>query len=216
MPHLDSIASLPMVGGQEANAVPAGLASTTRLASEPILMFAQMRSKHAMRRATVNWPIALAGISLLASGCSQEQTRYAQGFSEESYGRIEIGATAADVSTALGRELRRIEDPYPETWLYDKEDQGAYFRIFDPSESVTFDQTGRVHHASGRVSASVSIGQTKEGVRSELGAPVRIVPARATVLWYSEPGESGRYDARGLALNEAGEVVEKYAYSTWD
>jgi hypothetical protein len=166
------------------------------------------------RRRPVFAGIAIVGLAL--SGCSSDETRYSENFSEEHFAKIEIGATAGEVSSALGRELLRVDDPFPETWLYGADERGAYFRAFDPPESVTFDQAGVVLRASGRAASRVSIGQTKEAVRSILGLPARIVPARSSVLWFSKPGESGRYSARGLALGKTGTVVEKFSYSTWE
>jgi len=159
--------------------------------------------------------IQLALICLLLS-CSPDCTRFASNYEEEAFSRIEPGMRRHEVLALLGPELHRDEDALPETWIYEDAADAENYRMFEPLDSVTFSEDGLSNGLSGRLADLSGYGQTREKIRETLGEPSRIVPARASILWYSEPGRNGKYRARGLALDGQGLVVEKIAYDTWD
>lgn len=160
---------------------------------------------------------AILAISLLGSTqCSGDETRAAPGFSEERFSTIHAGMSRAEVDSALGSPLLRVSDPFPETWLYENPAREGPFRLFEPNDSVAFDNRDRVSQISGPQAREIRIGDTKESVRKAMGAPARIVAPRSVILWYTLPGDSGRYRARGVALNSEGRVAERISYETWE
>lgn len=121
-----------------------------------------------------------------------------------------------EVFDLLGPELHYVKAPFQETWFYKDEKTGENYRIFEQDSKIIFNEKGLSSTLLGSPSGPADSGQTRETIRKILGEPTQIIPARAVILWYSEPEENGRYRARGLALDNEGIVVEIISYDTWD
>src|SRR5215213_4764306 len=89
--------------------------------------------------------MVLSLVAVMAIGAwawiTKDRTIYASGFREEVFEKIKPGITRARVEELLGKPILEQDDPFPETWFYQESvspGESRVFRIFQPSESVSF------------------------------------------------------------------------------
>ena len=150
---------------------------------------------------------------------TKDRTIYASGFREEVFDKIRPGMSRARVEELLGKPILEQDDPFPETWFYRESvspGESRVFRIFQPSESVSFDPSGRVIKISGIPAERLRGASNRASVLRALGSPHRQVKARVKCAYYSRSSPSGLYKARIIAYTVDDVVAEIFTYETYD
>jgi len=173
-----------------------------------------------MCRVTLRTFLAIAS-SAAVWGCSicSDQTVVSDGFSEESFRRVRIGATREEVVQLLGRPLNEdCKNALEEYWQYGTKDQ-----IWDSAAPrgvvrVIFDENGSVVQKIGDKELIAKIGSDKKAVLGSLGEPVIKMPKRVCSMSFTAPAQPGNncVRTRQITFDREGRVAEVIAYSMRD
>lgn len=153
---------------------------------------------------------------------SRDTTIYAPGFTDEAFERIEVGMTAEEVHSLVGRPLGVRQEDSLERWCYGEAPlvrEGTTYvveDIFRTPRCVSFTEAGVVLRATGDGIEVVEKGMTAEEVLQLLGEPDSRAPAAARTLHYSEPGGDGLFRARIVALDASNHVSDIVTYQFYD
>lgn len=150
---------------------------------------------------------------------TKDRTIYASRFREDVFETIKPGMSRAQVEDLLGKPLLEQEDPFPETWFYQESvrpGESRVFRMFQSSETVSFDPSGQVIKTSGIPAAQLQGARDRKSILRALGSPRRKIQARAKCAYYSRSSPYGLYKARIVAYTADDLVAEIFAYEAYD
>jgi len=150
-----------------------------------------------------------------------DRTIYAKGFSQREFDQVTRGMPESEVLSRLGEPLAVDENVKPERWFYgeapiESRPVSTVIDLFEPTQSVTFDQDGLVVQVVGESLRAVSQGMSAPEVLEKAGQPQRVTPRMVKVLHYTRASQSGLFRARMIGIGVDRTVAAVFAYEFHD
>jgi outer membrane protein assembly factor BamE (lipoprotein component of BamABCDE complex) len=147
----------------------------------------------------------------------RDTSKYASGYSEDQFWRVQLGMTAREVVDLLGPPLSIDPSVSPETWTYViAPDAGRRSPLGGELSQIVFSGSGGVVSVSGSAARFIKAGAKRADVERLLGRPRWRTGPRTQVMHYSQPASHGVFHARIIELDKHSRVTNLTTYATSD